>query len=570
MSARRKSTRRLFSPLQLIVLILLLLLALAALWVLYTVFSQQSLPEFLVQDTPTSVPEVVQVDLEQMIQYLPTPTPTEMPWTSNALLLRGPYSHVYVPDNDSLDTETAITLEAWVQTGDGVSAMAIISRYEFLNGDQDDTFYLGMYQGRVVFQINTGNDFAALVGSGLISDSTWHHLAAVWDGYRMLLYIDGQLDAELEYIGSGHINRSDQPVIIGLTLEDGQPARGFHGQLDEIRIWHTVRTPAALDELRFQALTGNEYGLLAYWPFHDPPTLEVAQDQSPRGNHGAVAGGAELVESTLPLDASALQAVYRLSVTPTPEVVSPVITSTPEVTPTLEITEEASTSWAEQSLSLDGSRNFAVVMDHDSLDGVDALTLEAWVRTRDQVNTMAVIARYDPSLDPLSNAYFLYIQEGRVVFQVYAGETFPLPLTSRMVVADDAWHHLAAVWDGQEMSIYIDGVLNVKQNFNPEGSIHAVKQPLYIGRSQAASASQNFFSGEIDEVRIWNIARSAKEIVAAMYAPLLGDEAGLVAYFPMNRGPAGLAVDIGPNKLDGRLLGGAALVNSTVPEKPQE
>ncbi|MFK5971063.1 MAG: hypothetical protein QM487_13225 [Candidatus Marithrix sp.] len=43
--------------------------------------------------------------------------------------------------------------------------------------------------------------------------------------------------------------------------------------------------------------------------------------------------------------------------------------------------------------------------------------------------------------------------------------------------------------------------------------------------------STNYFSGEIDEVRIWSVARSQAEIQASMNSTLTGSESGLAAYY---------------------------------------
>lgn len=45
---------------------------------------------------------------------------------------------------------------------------------------------------------------------------------------------------------------------------------------------------------------------------------------------------------------------------------------------------------------------------------------------------------------------------------------------------------------------------------------------------------RNFFEGEIDEMRVWNVARTEAQIKATMSSSLTGSEPGLVAYWRFN------------------------------------
>ena len=60
--------------------------------------------------------------------------------------------------------------------------------------------------------------------------------------------------------------------------------------------------------------------------------------------------------------------------------------------------------------------------------------------------------------------------------------------------------------------------------------------PLYVGRRGVESAGiDGFWSGSIDELRIWNVAKTQSEIASGMNTSLLGNEAGLVLYYNFNR-----------------------------------
>ena len=66
----------------------------------------------------------------------------------------------------------------------------------------------------------------------------------------------------------------------------------------------------------------------------------------------------------------------------------------------------------------------------------------------------------------------------------------------------------------------------------------------------------NIFNGIIDEVRIWNIARSQNDIQEYMYKQLTGTESGLVAYWQFNEGTGDITFDKTINANHGTLFGG--------------
>ncbi len=61
------------------------------------------------------------------------------------------------------------------------------------------------------------------------------------------------------------------------------------------------------------------------------------------------------------------------------------------------------------------------------------------------------------------------------------------------------------------------------------------------------------FHGLIDEVRIWNVARTEEQIQASWNRSLRGDEPGLVGYWPLNEGSGQAIMDASAHHNDGRL-----------------
>jgi len=66
---------------------------------------------------------------------------------------------------------------------------------------------------------------------------------------------------------------------------------------------------------------------------------------------------------------------------------------------------------------------------------------------------------------------------------------------------------------------------------------------LQIGREAPASRQ---YAGGLDEIRLWNVARTPAEIQASMTSELIGTEAGLGAYWKLNDGGGAVIEDSSP------------------------
>lgn len=105
-------------------------------------------------------------------------------------------------------------------------------------------------------------------------------------------------------------------------------------------------------------------------------------------------------------------------------------------------------------------------------------------------------------------------------------------LDSNASITDTNWHHYAFTYDATTklQSIYIDGILDSTRVAYSDTYVNSM---LYIGSNLG---NQEFFSGNIDDLRIWNVARTPEQILNSKNCELQGNEAGLVAYYKFNQG----------------------------------
>jgi beta-galactosidase len=67
-----------------------------------------------------------------------------------------------------------------------------------------------------------------------VNDGNWHHVAGMYDGAEMRLYVDGKLDTAKP--ASGRILTNESPVFIGANAE--KPGRCFNGLIADVRVYN--------------------------------------------------------------------------------------------------------------------------------------------------------------------------------------------------------------------------------------------------------------------------------------------------------------------------------------------
>jgi hypothetical protein len=92
------------------------------------------------------------------------------------------------------------------------------------------------------------------------------------------------------------------------------------------------------------------------------------------------------------------------------------------------------------------------------------------------------------------------------------GRYVPQPLISESNIIDGQWHHIGFVWDGAYRFLYADGI-EVARDTSAQNPPKSATGGLYIGVCKNLEEG-SFFSGLIDDIRIYNVALSAEEIEA--------------------------------------------------------
>ena len=83
-------------------------------------------------------------------------------------------------------------------------------------------------------------------------------------------------------------------------------------------------------------------------------------------------------------------------------------------------------------------------------------------------------------------------------------------LLSQTVITDGNWHHIGLTWDGLSRTLYVDGVAVAEDALN---NLYASRYRYHLGTGKNMEAG-TFFSGLIDDIRIYNQALTSEEISA--------------------------------------------------------
>ena len=184
-------------------------------------------------------------------------------------------------DGDHIMVDTGLidpplTLELWMRpTSDEILGVAAAPE-----GEGHMHFYRHSEGHFYVF--NQGQDERfALTGTPQVTGE-WHHVALVLSTTGRQLYINGALDAQDSLAAQPH-----RIVSVGVR-DDGD--YNWIGGISEIRVWNTARSQAEIQQNMTTPLTGDESGLVGYWPLNEGSGT-VATDLSPSGNDGTIVGG---------------------------------------------------------------------------------------------------------------------------------------------------------------------------------------------------------------------------------------------------------------------------------------
>ena len=166
--------------------------------------------------------------------------------SSNVIRLNGSSEYVEVPVSKGLQSQSALTLEAWIKCNPFTTAQGIISKDDTTNR----VFNLTVLESssgsanKVIFNIYSGGSGQSVTSTSVVADGNWHHVVGVFEpSVKQAIYIDGKLETKDTSSIPSTIDLStdeaNTPIRIG-SFENN--ALYFKGLIDECKVYNRALT----------------------------------------------------------------------------------------------------------------------------------------------------------------------------------------------------------------------------------------------------------------------------------------------------------------------------------------
>jgi YD repeat-containing protein len=506
---------------------------------------------------------LILVCLLLFIAYRPMHTSSSQS-SNHSLSLNGTSGYVSVPNSTSINVSGPITIEAWIKvTAITGNYQDIVCRESWAQAGTGGGYEFAITStGKVRLDLyQSHNQYTTVIGATTITTGAWHHVAGVFDGSQMRVYLNGVLDGSISTTSGPASGTS--PLNIGKST---YTTYYFGGLIDQVRI-----SAAALYSSNFTAGLGPANQTRAFWKFNGQTTndfsanvnngilqcnatysTDVPLDNNnsptvslthPQSNTSFAAG------STVVLDATATDSdgiiskvefyqsttligadtsvpyTYSWNNVPngTYSLTAKASDDSGAVTTSNAVTVNVLDSVTFHSLSLNGTSGHVTVPGSSSINISGPITIEAWIKvTAITGNYQDIVCRESWGQAGTGGGYeFAITSTGKVRLDLYQSHNHYTTVIGATTITTGAWHHVAGVFDGSQMRVYLNGVL--------DGSISTTSgpasgtSPLNIGKS---TYTTYYFGGLIDEVRI-----SAAALYNSNFAPGLGPANQTRAYW---------------------------------------
>jgi hypothetical protein len=203
------------------------------------------------------------------------------------------------------------------------------------------------------------------------------------------------------------------------------------------------------------------------------------------------------------------------------------------------------------ALRFDGDSDYVRIEDSSSLRPTD-ITVEGWFKFDSTPSGIEVLIAKTLGSGNWES-YTIFWGGDHLRGLISDADGYGPWLNYEWTPAPATWYHTAYTFDdaSNHQVLYLNGEPVVSGTVAK--SIAYDSHPVIIGAEYESEDILLFFGGEADEVRIWNVARSATEIAANYDKSLIGNEPGLVAYYRFDEGSGQILNDTTANQNDGQL-----------------
>jgi len=389
----------------------------------------------------------------------------------------GTNDYISIPDGSSVEPSGDMTLSAWVKF-DTLPGAGVDDKIIFkdVTGSPFVTYEL-VYNGN-------GNFYFGRVNNSTTYEYASYTITAATNTWYHVIGVK-RGDKVYCYVNSLY-NESETDVSSGtlynsaevLSIGGDTGSDSLDGIIDEVRIYNRGLSSSEIQQLNLWAP-----GPVGYWKM-DEKTGTVGADASGYVNNGTLGSSTALPTWT--------NGKYG------------------------------------SSLSFDGGDTFFVA-DSASLSITNGFSLSGWIKPTNVSGFKPIVTKEGGG----QTGYFLYLN-GANVYTGFGNSGFYSQTTSTAPITAGIWTHVASSWDGTTLRTYVNGVL--LQSSTHGSTVADNSDNLGIGAAFDLSSTTN---GVIDDVKVYNYARSQGQVVEDMNAghPAPGSPVGTpLGYWKFDQG----------------------------------
>lgn len=352
------------------------------------------------------------------------------------------------------------TISCWIKTTlQNNSARFISKRAACITAGSWFNFVL--HDGIIEFEAAESGNWNIILGTTLVNDGNWHHVAVVRSGTLYTMYVDCNNEGSFTTPFLFNIS-NNVPLVFGDDICANNIPNGikFTGSLDEIKIFDCALNTSELSALC--PVPSQQQCIIADYPFNSN-----ANDATGNGNNGTTVNGTTL---TTGHDGTPNSAYFFDSVDDIIEV--------------------------NNTLGNFGNSNY---------------TISAWVKTTLQNGDSRFISKRAACVTA-GSWFSLSLKNGVVVFETAEGNSWHMILGTTLV-NDGNWHHVTVVRSGTLYTMYVDcnndGSFTTPFLFNTSNNV-----PLIFGDDVCTNVVPNGvkFTGSLDEIKFFDCALNTGEL----------------------------------------------------------
>jgi len=443
------------------------------------------------------------------------------------------------------------TLSFWMKSNSTqVQSATIIDNAHFGNR----SFCVEMQQfNQALLGFTASNNSVSAQAQFPDSPNQWHNVVCIKDSTQVSVYVDGSFVSSTAFAGATYYNGTQQ-LSLGRWVTEN--SRYWQGDMDEVRFYN-------------RALTSPEIAMLyesinITYP-NDGESFHTGIQDTIRWSSVGITGNVRIDlnrnypsatwETLFANTANNGQTLWTVSGSSTPLArirIRSVSDTTIADTSNANFRIYTSGGVNSTSLSFNGSSSYVEVIPSSAFSGLAQITIEGWIKKTSSGPLENIITLIDDS-DPVNNQTFNFERrsDGTLDFRMWNTTGQPYLTISTAVLPLGVWNHIAAVFNGTQLQIYINGVAETPVTFS--GTMRTSGGTLRFGKWW--NGDPWWLNANLSSIRIWNTTRTQAQIQQNMYSNLTGTETGLMGYWRLNEGAGTTAYNDVPNGANGTIYG---------------